>query len=91
MIAYRIIKLRKGLGISQAQLAKKLHVSASAEANYEQGRRLPSVDTLILMSQIFDVSLDYLVTGAEHIALREEPTPCACPCDICFRKGCGGR
>jgi transcriptional regulator with XRE-family HTH domain len=30
---------------------------------YEQGRREPSVETLVELSQLFGVSLDYLITG----------------------------
>lgn len=89
MIAYRIIMLRKRMGISQTQLAKKLHISASAEGNYEQGRRLPSVDMLLMMSEIFDVSLDYLVTGEEHVSSHSQPAPAPrkdCPCTTCYWK-----
>lgn len=66
MIADRIIELRKGDGMTQTQLASKLNISASAVGMYEQGRRVPSIDMLIRMSKIFDVSLDYLITGSEH-------------------------
>lgn len=79
----RITNLRKEAGMSQAQLAKKLNVSPSALGNYEQGRRLPNVDLLIQMSQLFNVSLDYLITGAEygHKSKIEQ-----CPCDTCYWK-----
>ena len=49
--------------MSQAELAKKLHISPSAVGMYEQGRREPSVDTLIAMSREFGVTLDYLLSG----------------------------
>ena len=63
MLGTRIASLRQGRGMSQADLAKKLHISPSAVGMYEQGRREPSVDTLIALSQIFGVSLDYLLSG----------------------------
>lgn len=63
MLGTRIATLRQGLGLSQAELARKLHISASAVGMYEQGRREPSVDTLIALAKEFDVTLDYLLSG----------------------------
>lgn len=65
MLANQIIFLRKKAGMSQLQLAEKLNVGPSAVGMYEQGRRTPSIDMLILMAQIFGVSLDYLIIGNE--------------------------
>lgn len=88
MIAHRIIALRRKQGMSQAQLARKLHISASAEGKYEQGRRLPSVETLVLMANIFNVSLDYLITGHEYTAKSNSVHHeiADCPCNVCFWK-----
>lgn len=63
MLGARIASLRQAFGLSQAQLAKKLHISTSAVGMYEQGRREPSVDTLVALSREFGVSLDYLLSG----------------------------
>lgn len=86
MIAYRIILLRKNAGMSQTQLARKLNISPSAQGNYEQGRRLPSIDMLIRLSELFGVSLDYLITGTDHHALgkpERNPREGHCPCATC--------
>ena len=63
MLGTRIASLRQGRGLSQAELAERLHISSSAVGMYEQGRREPSVDTLVALAQIFGVSLDYLLSG----------------------------
>ena len=63
MLGERIASLRQCYGMSQAELAKRIHISPSAVGMYEQGRREPSVETLIALSKEFDVSLDYLVAG----------------------------
>lgn len=63
MLGTRIASLRQSRGMSQAELARLLHISASAVGMYEQGRREPSVDTLIALSKAFGVSLDYLLSG----------------------------
>lgn len=87
MLANRIILLRKYRGLSQAQLARMLHISASAEGMYEQGRRTPSIDVLIGMSKQFNVSLDYLLTGEEFQNGPEKTlevlTAIQCPCRSC--------
>lgn len=63
MLGTRIASLRRGSGLSQAELARRLHISASAMGMYEQGRREPSVDILVAIAQEFGVTLDYLLSG----------------------------
>lgn len=65
MLSKRITELRKEQGMSQSQLSKALNVSPSAIGMYEQGRRVPSLEIIITMARLFNVSLDYLITGAE--------------------------
>ena len=75
MLAKQIKILRINAGMSQSQLAEKLNVSPSAVGMYEQGRRVPSVDLLILLARLFNVSLDYLIIGAEvRNAITNEKT-----------------
>ena len=83
MLSTRIMLLRRTIGLSQLQLAQKLSISPSALGMYEQSRRTPSLDTLVSMSQIFNVSLDYLITGAEFnpsSTAQAQPELPACPC-----------
>lgn len=63
MLGARIASLRRSAGFSQAELAKRLRISASAVGMYEQGRREPAVDILVAMAEVFGVSTDYLLTG----------------------------
>ena len=65
MLSKRITELRKEQGMSQSQLSKALNVSPSAIGMYEQGRRVPSLEIIITMARLFNVSLDYLITGAK--------------------------
>ena len=71
MLGARIAALRRDAGWSQAELGKRLQVSASAVGMYEQGRREPSADTLVALSEIFGVTTDYLLTG-KPIALPDQ-------------------
>ena len=59
----RIAALRREAGLSQAQLALRLGISPSAMGMYEQGRREPSMETVVAMAKVFRVSTDYLLTG----------------------------
>ena len=93
MLAYQIVNLRKKAGMSQSQLAKELNVGSSAIGMYEQGRRTPALDILIQMAKLFDVSLDYLVTGREiSAAITDEKdailkNDCLCKrCCFCLNK-----
>ena len=71
----RIAALRREVGLSQAQLALRLGISPSAMGMYEQGRREPSMETVVAMAKVFRVSTDYLLTGQpaeqEQEALQE--------------------
>lgn len=63
MLGHRIQLLRSQKGLSQAELACKLHVSASTIGMYEQGRREPALKKIVLLASVFDVTIDYLLTG----------------------------
>lgn len=56
-----IKELRKQKKYNQIQLSKLLGVSQTSIAHYEAGTRQPTIDTLILLSDIFDVSIDDLI------------------------------
>ncbi|MBO4929283.1 MAG: helix-turn-helix transcriptional regulator [Clostridia bacterium] len=63
MLGARIAALRHDRGWSQAELARRLGISTSAVGMYEQGRREPSAELLVALSEEFKVSTDYLLTG----------------------------
>lgn len=53
MLGERIIILRCQKGLTQAELAKLLHISTSALGMYEQGRRQPSLDASPLITNLW--------------------------------------
>ena len=74
MFGPRIAALRREAGLSQAELALRLGISASAMGMYEQGRREPSMETVVAMARVFGVTTDYLLTGSpgeQEQALQE--------------------
>lgn len=54
-------ELRTRLGLSQGDVAAKLGCSANVYSRYERNERQPSIDVLIGLSKIFDVSVDYII------------------------------
>lgn len=78
--AIRLLRAKSLRGINQLQLACRLEMNPSAVHKWEQGRATPSMETLIRLAKVLDVSTDYLcgmpspepaMTGAEKL-LREE-------------------
>ena len=63
MLGARIAALRRQAGWSQAELAARLQVSASAMGMYEQGRREPPAELLVTLARELGVSTDFLLTG----------------------------
>ena len=60
-LSEKIIRLRKGRGLSQEELAERLGVSRQAVSRWESGTALPDAGTLRQISRLFEVSADYLL------------------------------
>lgn len=64
-IADRIQYLRKTKGLSQEELAEKVGVSRQAVSKWESEQSIPDIDKVIIMSEFFDVTTDYILKGIE--------------------------
>ncbi len=53
--------LRTARRMSQKELASRINIAKSVISFYESGDRMPSYDVLIRISQIFNVTTDYLL------------------------------
>ena len=73
MIGSQIARLRQKRGMCQAELAKLLQISASTVGMYEQGRRLPSLNMVVRLSQVFGVTTDNLLTGKDPQSMTPPP------------------
>lgn len=61
ILAERLRECRKQRGFTQCQVAIYCDVTEKAYQNYELQTRLPRIDVLIRLADLYGVSLDYLV------------------------------
>jgi len=62
-LGQRIASYRSAARLSQGDLAEKLNVSRQSVSKWETDASIPELDKLLLMSDLFHVSLDALVRG----------------------------
>ena len=62
-VGAQIRKYRSNMGISQEQLAEKVYVSRQTVSNWETNKNYPDIHSLLLLSTLFDISLDQLIKG----------------------------
>ena len=62
-IDQQIKEQRQLLGMTQEQLAEQLNVSRSSVANWESGRNYPDIGTILIISEVFNLTVDELLKG----------------------------
>lgn len=67
----KIFENRKKLGLSQEDLANKLDVSRQTVSKWEVGSATPEVEKIVKLSDIFNVSVDYLVKENEEKYIKK--------------------
>ncbi len=72
--ADRIQSLRKAKGMSQEELADRVGVSRQAVSKWESEQATPDLDKIVIMSDIFEVTTDYLLKGIEPVKSDDHKT-----------------
>jgi len=72
-----IAELRKERGFTQEQLGDKIGVTNKTVSRWETGTYLPPADALLMISELFDVSINEILSGKrlskeEYIEAAEE-------------------
>ena len=62
-----ILQLRTAKGLSQEELAEKVYVTRQAVSRWETGETVPNTETLKLLSQLFDVSINTLLGSPRQL------------------------
>ena len=57
----RLKQIREEKGLSQNELAKKINMTQQRISSYEKGIREPDIETLKILADFFNVSIDYLL------------------------------
>ncbi|MDX8367310.1 helix-turn-helix transcriptional regulator [Cytobacillus sp. IB215665] len=69
----KLFKLRKEKGLSQEALAEELSTTRQAVSKWENGQGYPEIEKLLMLGNIFDVSIDYLLKdNVEHSKEKEK-------------------
>lgn len=61
----RLLTLRKGMDLTQEQLAEKINVSRQSVSKWESGQAVPELEKIVALSEVFDVTIDYLLKPSE--------------------------
>lgn len=72
-IGERIKNIRSSLGLSQADFARKIHVTQTTISDWESGKYTPPAKNLHIISDIFPVHLDWLFTGTGQMMTKLLP------------------
>lgn len=59
-------------GITQAELARRVHLTRSSINSWEQELSYPSIDSLCSLADVFHVSVDYLVGFSKRMSINIE-------------------
>ena len=65
-----ILQLRMKKGFSQEDLAEKVFVTRQAVSRWENGETVPNIDTLKLLSKLFDVSINTLLGSPRQLVCQ---------------------
>ncbi len=66
-LAIRLKENRNRIGLSQEEMADRIYVSRQTISNWETDRTYPDVQSLLLLSELFETSIDELVKGDVEI------------------------
>jgi len=72
-LSERIVFLRKQKKLTQEKVGELVNMSQRSVANWESGERLPSISTLIELSDKFNVSVDYLLGQTDNPEKTKRP------------------
>lgn len=75
IIAKNLMELRKKRGMTQLELAERLNYSDKAVSKWERGESLPDITVIKAIADLFEVTVDYLLTEEHKAPPMTEPAP----------------
>lgn len=70
-LSTQIKRYRTNMNLSQEELAEKVYVTRQTISNWENSKNYPDIHSLLLLSSLFNISLDQLIKGDIDI-MKEE-------------------
>ena len=70
----KLVKLRKESGMTQEELAEKIFVTRTAVSKWENDKGYPGIDSLKLLSRLYGISLDELISEEDVTAVSTRQT-----------------
>lgn len=67
----KLRNLRQSRGWSQAQLAQKIGADPNRVSRYERGVIWPTLELVVKIAEVFEVSTDYLIRSGEDLAINK--------------------
>ena len=74
ILGNNIKKYRDDKGLSQEELADKVGVSRQAVSKWESEQSTPDIEKIIIMSELFEVTTDYILKGIEPVSMTNKKT-----------------
>lgn len=71
LLGKRVRDLRKSRGMTQQELGDLINVTKVSICCYENGTRMPTIDTLLELGKVFGVSIDYFL-GHDQVVSNKE-------------------
>ena len=68
----KLYNLRKARGMSQEELASELNTSRQAVSKWENDKGFPETETILMISSIFSVTIDYLLKDDGESPVKDE-------------------
>ncbi len=69
----KIRKLRKEAGYTQEDVSRKLNIQRQTYCNYENGTRMPPLEIIIAIADLYELPVDALVRDSARELLPETP------------------
>ncbi len=67
----KLKKLRKEAGLTQISLQMKTGIEQALLSKFENGERIPPTETLILLADFYNVSMDYIMGRTENPEINQ--------------------
>ncbi|PAT01766.1 hypothetical protein CI105_04560 [Candidatus Izimaplasma bacterium ZiA1] len=84
-IGEKITESRIKNNLTQSELADKLYVTHQAVSKWENGKSIPSIEVLVSLTKLFNISIDYLLDDSEIDSNDFESMLSFLPRDIAFK------